>query len=104
MLYVKQTGKYLLVVFLYMDDLIILANNVTQLKWLKPELEKEFEMNDIGELHYCLGMEFERNREAHTIIMNQRSYIKEILKRSNINECILVCTLEECNRSEIHSM
>ena len=38
-LYVKQTGKYVLVTILYMDDLIILANNVIQLKWLKSELE-----------------------------------------------------------------
>ena len=29
----------------YVDDLIILANNVTKLKWLKSELEKKFEMN-----------------------------------------------------------
>ena len=40
MLYVRQSGEYLLVTIIYMDDLIILANNVTQLKWLKSELEK----------------------------------------------------------------
>ena len=28
-LYVKQTGEYLLVAILYVDDLIILASNVT---------------------------------------------------------------------------
>jgi hypothetical protein len=32
LLYVKQTSEYLLVAILYVDDLIILANNVTQLK------------------------------------------------------------------------
>ena len=46
--------------FLYVDDLIILANNVTRLKWLKSELHKEFEMSDLGELHYCLRVEFEK--------------------------------------------
>lgn len=40
MLYVRQSGEYLLVTIIYMDDLIILANNVTQLKCLKLELEK----------------------------------------------------------------
>ena len=75
---------------LYVDDLIILASNITQLKWLKSELEKEFEMSDLGELHYCLGVEFERNRETRTITINKRSYIEEVLKRFNMEECKLV--------------
>ena len=56
-------GEYFLVTILYVDKLIILASNVTQSKWLKSELEKEFEINDLGELHYCLGIEFERNKK-----------------------------------------
>ena len=67
----------------YVDDLIILASNITQLKWLKLELEKEFEMSDLGELYYCLGVDFESNGEARTITMNQ-SYIKNFLGWCNI--------------------
>ena len=78
-LYVQQTGEYLLVAILYMNDLIILASNVTKLKWLKSELEREFEMSDLRKLHYCLRVEFKRNKEARTIIMNQKSYIEDIL-------------------------
>lgn len=51
--------EYLLVAILYVDDLIKLANKVTQSNWLKLELKKEFEMSDLGELHYCLGVKFE---------------------------------------------
>ena len=47
-------------------------------------------MNDLGELHYFLGMEFERNKEACTITMNKWSYIKEVLKCFNMEECKLV--------------
>ena len=54
----------------------MVANNIIQLKWVKLELEKDFEMNNLKELHSCLGLEFERNREAFTITINQRSYIK----------------------------
>ena len=86
LLYIKQTNEYLLVAIVYVDDLIILASNVTQLKWLKSELEKEFEMSDLGELQHYLGVEFEKNTVARTIIMNQRSYIKEIFKRFNMEE------------------
>ena len=57
-------------IILYADNLIILARNVIHLKWLKLELEKEFKMGDLGELHYYLEVEFERNREDRTITMN----------------------------------
>ena len=80
MLEVRRSSLLLLVTNIYVGNLIILASNETQLKWLKSEFEKEFEMNDLGELHCCLGVEFERNKETCTITMNQRSYIKEILK------------------------
>ena len=83
-MYIKQTTEYLLVAIFYVDDLIILASNVTQLKWHKMELKKEFEMNNLRELYDCLVVESERNREARTISMNQKSYIKEVLKRFNM--------------------
>ena len=44
-------------------------------------------MSNLRELHHCLDVEFERNKEARTITMNQMSYIKEILKRFNMEEC-----------------
>ncbi len=48
----------------------IVFNNVNILKWLKSRLEDEFEMSDLEELHYCLGVEFERDRANHTITMS----------------------------------
>ena len=71
-------GEYFLAAILYVDNLIILARNVTQLKWLILEFEKEFAISDLGELYYCPRVEFDRNKEAHTITMNQMSYIEEV--------------------------
>jgi hypothetical protein len=87
LLYVKQTGEYLLIVIIYVDDLIILTSNVSILKWLKSRFEDEFEMNDLGELHYYLGVEFEREHANRTITMSQSKYIEEVLKRFNMEEC-----------------
>ena len=92
-MYVKQMSKYLLVEILYVDDLIILACNETQLKWLKSELKKEFKINDLQKLHYCLGVEFKGNRKTHIIIINHKSYIKKTLKQ----RCKLVGTLFDVN-------
>ena len=68
----------------YVDDLIILASNVIQLKWLKSELEKKFERSDLEELHYYLGVEFKRN-------------IEEVLKHFNMEKRKLVGTLFNVN-------
>ena len=54
-------------------------------------------MSDLTELHYCLQVEFERNREACINTMNQRSYIEDILKHFNIEECKPVGTLFDVN-------
>ena len=70
-----------------MNDLIILASNVAQLKWFKSKFKKDFKMINLEELYYCLGVECERNREARTITMNQKSYIKEVLKYFSMEEC-----------------
>jgi Reverse transcriptase (RNA-dependent DNA polymerase) len=86
-LYIKQTSEYLLLVLLYVDDLIILASLFAKLAWLKSKLNVEFEMTDLGELKYCLGVEFERDRKARTITMSQKKYIEEVLKRFNMEEC-----------------
>ena len=72
-LYVKQTNEYLLITILYVDNLIMLASNVIQLKRLEAELEKKFRMRDFLELYYCLGMGFWKNRGARAITLNQKN-------------------------------
>jgi hypothetical protein len=96
-LYVKKMGEYLLIVIIYVDDLNILASNVSILKWLKSRLEDEFEMSDLGELHSCLGMDFERDRANRTITMSQSKFIEEVLMRFNIEECKPIGTLLDVN-------
>ena len=96
-LYVKQMGEYLLVAILYVDDFILFSSNITQLKWLKSELEKEFETSDLIELHYYIGVEFERNKEACTITMNQKNCIEKILRRFNMKMCKAVGTPFDVN-------
>ena len=48
-----------------MDDLIILASNVIQLKWLESKLQKIFEMSDLKELHYCPEIEVEKKKKSY---------------------------------------
>ena len=55
-LYVKHEDGEILIIILY--DLIIIGCNTSQVNYLKKKLFEDFEMSDLGLLHYYLGMEF----------------------------------------------
>ena len=86
-LYVVQSSTHIVIVIIYVDDLIILASDMTKLMEFKAKLEKEFDMSDLGELHFFLGVQIERNRAARTLTMHQRSYIEGVLSRFGMEEC-----------------
>jgi hypothetical protein len=44
-------------------------------------------MKDLGELHFFLGMEVERNRDERLLRINQIKYLKEILKHFRMDDC-----------------
>eukprot|EP00253_Pinus_taeda_P011278 PITA_11278 len=68
----------LLIIVLYVDDLI-LTGGYQLIKSCKEDLAREFEMKDMGLMHYFLGMEvWKGDRELY---VSQGKYANEILKR-----------------------
>jgi hypothetical protein len=45
------------VIILYVDDLIVTFNDLALLKKTKDNLAKNFEMVDLSEVWYCLGIQ-----------------------------------------------
>ncbi len=74
-------------IVVYVDDLILVCNNKDKLLRVKEELSRKFEMKDVGNLHFFLGMEVERDRAQRLLYINQIGYLKEILKRSRMEDC-----------------
>ena len=70
-------GK-LLIIVLYVDDLI-LTGDEQLIHSCKANLAKEFEMKDLGLLHYFLGLEiWQRQGE---LFVSQGKYAQEILEK-----------------------
>ena len=46
----------LMIITLYVDDILLATNDVHMLKEEKAKLKQQLEMEDQGEVHYCLGM------------------------------------------------
>ena len=61
-----------------MDDLF-LTGNEKKIRESKKKLAEEFEMKDLGLMHYFLGLEVWQSSEG--IFLNQGKYVVEILKR-----------------------
>jgi hypothetical protein len=90
--YVYRTDNLVIFVALYVDDLLILSNSLTKLNSLKQDLSKKFEMKDLGEAQFILGIQIERNRSAHTLYLSQHSYIKKIVERYGMSNSKAVAT------------
>src|SRR5258705_7975118 len=45
------------IIALYVDDLMILSNNLSSLRKKKKQLMSTFKMKDLGEIHWFLGLE-----------------------------------------------
>ena len=94
-LYVKKDENHnVAMVPLYVDYLIITGSASHLIKDIKIQLGQTFEMKDLGEIHYCLGLEIWR--EGSKTMITQSKYTREILERFNMSESKLVSTpLEE---------
>jgi hypothetical protein len=85
--YVTQVGDVKFFIVMYVDDLILVCNNKDKILQVKEELSRKFKMKDLGDLHFFLGMEVERDRAQRLLYINQIEYLKEILKRFRMEDC-----------------
>src|SRR5262249_49012827 len=83
-IYTKDEGGIKTIITLYIDDIVIACNDKAELVPTKQELNQIYDMKDLGELHYCLGLQITRDRKARTISISQTRYIENILEKYNM--------------------
>eukprot|EP01018_Ginkgo_biloba_P009783 Gb_07759 [translate_table: standard] len=93
-LYMKvRNSMFVTFVVLYVDDLLITRNNVSMISDLKKDLQMNFEMTDLGLLHYFLGIEVWQT--PGRVFISQAKYIWKVLRRFRMEDCKPACTLME---------
>ena len=70
-MYVKASGSIVSFLVLYVDDILLIGNDVPTLQEVKSWLGKCFAMKDLGEAAYILGIRTVRNREKRLIGLSQ---------------------------------
>ncbi|THH14812.1 hypothetical protein EW146_g5573 [Bondarzewia mesenterica] len=88
----KHKDEELTIVVVHVDDCTIAATTISLIDDFKARLREHVEVTDLGELHWLLGIEIKRDRDAGTIHLCQRSYIDSILRRFNFDELKPVST------------
>ena len=74
---------------LHVDDILLATNNIGMLHETKIFLAKHFEMKDLGDASFVLGIQIHRDHSRLTLGLSQKSYIKKVLKRFGMQECKL---------------
>ena len=55
-LFISRYGKLIVYLLVYVDDIVLTGNNPQFLNSLISQLNKAFELKDLGSLHYFLGI------------------------------------------------
>ena len=83
-MYKKVSESAVTFLILYLDDILLIENNIYILTSIKVWLSKELAMKDLGKAFYILDIKIYRDRSKRMIGLSQQIYIKEVLKRFNM--------------------
>ena len=66
---------------LWVDDLILTATKGVSTAHVKAQLQSTFDVRDLGEATWFLGMKIERDRSAHTIKLSQTTMANDVVSK-----------------------
>ena len=81
----QEISGTIIIVFLYVDDLIYTSSNDLLVEEFKEAMMIEFEMTDLGLLHYFLGIEVTWMNGG--IFISQENYVSNLLKNWKMGNC-----------------
>ena len=84
--YIQKYDGNFIIIFLYVDGLLIIGSTVASISAIKTTLHNAFEMSDLGLLKQFLGLEIEQNYDG--IMVTRSKYISYLLLKFNMAECI----------------
>jgi hypothetical protein len=86
-IYAKLKNEKFIFLILYVDDILLASGDVHLLLETKGFLSSHFDMKDLGEVSYVLGIEIHRDRRKRVLRLSQKSYIEKVIKKFNMHKC-----------------
>lgn len=97
-LFFKQSRtNRLMIIVIFVDDMQSAYHHDDEKEWLelKAILMKEFDMTDMGESEWILGMRITRDRARREIYLDQELYVKKVLEKFGMMNAKSVSTPED---------
>jgi hypothetical protein len=85
-IYKKVSGSSVTFLVLYVDDILIIGNDIGMLNDVKNYLNKSFSMKDLGQAAYILGIKIYRDRQRRLIGLCQSTYLDKVVKRFRMDK------------------
>ncbi|KAL4325263.1 hypothetical protein GQ457_11G002710 [Hibiscus cannabinus] len=86
-LYQKVSGSKICFLILYVDDILLATNDRGMLHEVKQFLSKNFDMKDMGDASYVIGIKINRDRHKGVLGLSQEIYINKVLERFRMKDC-----------------
>ncbi|GJV20526.1 ribonuclease H-like domain-containing protein [Tanacetum coccineum] len=84
-LYIKSNKGVFLALLVYVDDIIITGNSISEIKKCKVFLKSKFMIKDLGKLKYFLGIKVVDTDKG--ICLNQKKYVLDLLSEYGMLAC-----------------
>ena len=84
--YKKVSESVIVFLVLYVDDILLIENNIPLLQEVKEWLSDKFSMKDLEEVAYILGIKIKRDRSKRLLGLSQSMYIDKVLKQFCMEE------------------
>ena len=68
---------------LYVDDILVVGSDLDEVERIKQQFTEHYDMKDLGELNYYLGMKITRSEEYVYIKLDQSGCVREILEKNS---------------------
>ena len=72
---------------MYVDDILLATNDKGMLYEVKQFLSNNFDMEDMGDASYVIGIKIHRDRLQGTLGLSQATYINKVLERFQMKDC-----------------
>ena len=83
-MYKRHQDKVVIFLVLYVNDILLIGNDVGIMSLVKIWLSSQFDMKDLGEANYIRGIKRWRVRKNIMLGLSQSGYIDKILARFNM--------------------
>ena len=81
-----MSGSSVAFLILYVDDILLIGNDIEFLDSIKGCLNKNFSMKDLGEAAYILGIKIYRDGSRRLIGLSQSTYLDKTLKKFKMDQ------------------